>query len=488
MPRLPEAAARVARTIEEWCDAEFRPWTGSRLTFEEMRQRLRDDARRELAICLYRIADGTVDFHPDMHHRHDFLSHETPIGRRAHRYLEHLRDAVRIFGVRGTAPVGVFLADLYVERLSAPVFFFQKPAGARGLMIPDIDLLVHDYNLNPDGRFDDPVAFDDKQARAIFIGSTTGDAPLTRRIIEEGRNPRIAAARFFRDRDNVVFELPNICQEDGDDTRDFIRALEIGGPRRDWAEQQGYRYQVSIDGNGATCGRVAISLLSQSALLKYDSLNQLYYFHGLVPWRHYIPIASDGAVLDVIAEARTFADLHRSIADESQRFARAFLFRHPILRYTASMLARYIALFGRGGGPLAMAHDAPMIESAAQMEGGHWIWGDPGTWTGGGDVPVIGCALHPTGGLDWEMLRYRGIDGAGVMTATTGGGRFCAPPRRDGPLHGLAVSLHGAAAADYRLDVEERFADGHHRRSTGSATPARHPAPLTGMRVTLRPR
>lgn len=342
--------AEVARTLGRWAEAELAPWRGMSLDKAAVEDRLRDEARRNGQICLYRLRDHDVSFAPfTTMHRPHLLDPRHGDGFRAHRYLHHLREVVRSHRLAGSALVGVFLADYQLARPRAPVFCYQKPRGGRALLLPDIDLLTDDYCDTPDGRYDDPVPFADKRPQAIFVGSTTGTERLTLRDVETRANARLDAALFFREQADVTFHLPNIVQCDGPPTRAAIAALEVGGRRWSWAEQQGFRYMLSLDGNGATCSRVAAALHGHQVLAKYASPFQLYYFRGLEPWRHYVPINGHGDVLDLVAEATTAYRLHRRIAERSSAFAKRFLRRAPILGYSALLLSRYIHLFGEGG-------------------------------------------------------------------------------------------------------------------------------------------
>jgi hypothetical protein len=341
------ASGEVLRTLAAWVEAEFRPWQNRSIDRADIEDRLRDEARRNGQVCLYRIRDGRVDFAPfTAMHRPFLLDPDHSGGARAHLYLRHLREVVNAFGLSGSALIGIFVADLHLPRPRAPVFCYQKRAGDRGLLLPDVDLLSDDYCATADGRYDDPVPFEAKRPQAIFVGSTTSTTILTMDDVRRRRNPRLDAALFFREEADVIFQLPNIVQYDDEDTRAAIEQLNVHGRRWSWAEQQHFRYMLSLDGNGATCGRVAATLHGHQVLAKYASPNMLYYFHGLRPWHHYVPINEHGDVLDLVADADAGFSLHRDIAERSRQFARQFLTRVPIMHYSALMLSSYIRHFG----------------------------------------------------------------------------------------------------------------------------------------------
>lgn len=335
----------IARSLEAWVEAEFRPWQDNILDRATIEDRLREEARRNGQVCLFRLFDGRVDFAPfTLMHRPYLTDPGHSGGARAHLYLRHLREVVTTFGIRGSALIGIFVADLHLARPQAPVFAYQKPAGNRCLLLPDVDL------LRMDGRFEeDRTPFEAKYPQAIFAGSTTGTEVLTTEDVRCGTNGRLDAALFFRDRDHVIFHLPNIVQCDGPATVAAIEALGVSGRRWSWGEQQAFRYLISMDGNGATCSRVAAALHGNQVLAKYASPHRLFYFHGLAPWRHYVPINEHGDVLDLVADATDAFELHHAIAEASRRFAQDFLSRRSMLAYSALLLSAYLSRFGEGG-------------------------------------------------------------------------------------------------------------------------------------------
>lgn len=471
-----------------WIATGFAPWRDANLSPEDVAARLDLDYHSDGAFCYFRIENGVVEIDPvTVEERPYMLDLSHTMGLRAHFFLALLRDTVRMFKIRGSARICLFVADEYVVDLRGPVFFFQKPLGARALLLPDIDLIILGYCADSDGRFGDPIAWDDKQQHAIFVGSTTGSAPLTARHVHERTNPRIRAATFFLGRDDVTFELPNICQEDNEDTRSLIESLNIGGPNRSWAEQQKSRYQISIDGNGATCARVAISLHSHSVLMKYNSHNILYYFQGLEPWRHYIPVSDDLNILRALEDAQHFSKLHRDIAERSRIFAQQFLTRHAIFSYTARLLQSYINAYGTGGGELGDRRERPFIDSRTHLQGLGDHYTDFEEWNGADARGIEGFALIPANGIIADQLRYSAIAEDGREFHVENGGLYCGTRGASLTLRGMTAQLHNGPEEQYKLTIYERFADGAERVTIGGAGLVAHTAPLVSFRVDLTP-
>lgn len=346
---MPVDQELTTRILSGWVEAELAPWQDTSLDGVAVNERLRADARRNGQICLYRIRDYEVSFAPfTTMHRPFLLDPQHSGGSRAHMYLTHLRDVVRTYELAGSALIGVFLADHQLPRPQSPVFCYQKHVGSRALLLPDVDLLSDDYCGVLSGRYDDPIPFGYKLPEAVFVGSTTGTELLTIENVQSRSNARLDAAMFFRGKAGVTFRLPNVVQCDSPATRAAIENLGVGGVHWSWLEQQRFRYMISMDGNGATCSRVAATLHGNQVLVKYSSPYVLYYFYGLEPWVHYIPVNEHEDVFDVLAERDVAYATHHRIANHSKYFAQQFLNRASIMEYSALLLERYINLFGDG--------------------------------------------------------------------------------------------------------------------------------------------
>lgn len=227
-----------------------------------------------------------------------------------------------------------------------PIFVFQKHAHDKYVLLPDPDFMRYDfYDAH---EFDDPVARDFKRDLAVFAGSTTGAGLITMESLDAHRVPRINSALRFKGSDRVAFTLPEIIQCENEQVSEAIEALAIGGPKVSWREQFAAKYLISIDGNGATCSRVIISLKSNSILLKYDSPMRLYYFDCMKPWEHFVPISSDNDILSTMDALEQDVDLSRHIALSGKHLYDDILSRDGVHSYMAKLLEGYSACFFAG--------------------------------------------------------------------------------------------------------------------------------------------
>ena len=267
--------------------------------------------------------------------------------RRANAYAELFRESLSFARLTREFSLGVDVGDIPNPLGGMPIFAFQRTRGQRVLLLPDVDLLFMQFLEG--SQWDDGVNFFQKSNGAIFVGATTG-GEITMAVARSLELPRLRAAAAFKESRAVTFLLPEIVQYDSQETADAVRALGFGDKRVEWKDQLAFRHLISMDGNGATCSRVAIALKSNSVLLKYTSNQELFYFQFLRPWRHYVPIADDAAVEAAVAHCGTHPLLYARIANSGKRFFRSHLSRFACTRYTAALLRGYSNLIDQAEG------------------------------------------------------------------------------------------------------------------------------------------
>ena len=287
--------------------------------------------------------------------------------RRLRYYQRFLDGAARKASLNEAITIAVDLNDDPLSSPEVPVFAFQKLTGSNNVLIPDVDFLLAADNSLPSWLVSDHVPWWRKKTSAVFAGSTTG-GPITAEVVQAMSLPRLRAGLFFRGKPGVDYRLTNLVGCDTPETEAMLRQMGFGAHRMSWRAQFKHRFIISMDGNGATCSRVAIALRSQSVLLKYGSDRQLYYFYGLVPWEHYVPIDEDQDVLKVLSLAEDQPKLFREISAASKRFARSFLTRKAVERYMATLLRVYANLLNESvAAPLPGAATLPRFPAAPNL-------------------------------------------------------------------------------------------------------------------------
>ena len=473
--------------VDSWARSEWAAWDGAALSPDELEARLRDAAEGCGALCLLRVTAGSVAIDPRFLQRMPHLGDPGNIhGARAAAYVRHLNDAFSTYGVASSGLLAIYLDDLFVPRCGAPIFAFQKPIGSRSLLLPDVDILTSNYFINEDNKYDDTICFDDKLTKAIFVGSTTGDIHLTKQNIINLKNHRLRSAVYFKNNPYVVFHLPNIVQVNDPEAVALIEGLGVKGRYWSWAEQLGYKFLISMDGNGATCSRVVLALLSNSVLLKYVSQHLLYYFRGMTPWEHYIPIERDIDVNFLIAEYDQNSVMFNRIVRQSQEFAHRYLSRLNVLRYTATLGSLYLEAFGTEACE-PERRECHLLDAYAHVSDAGSLWMRPDGWTGGDLIsqPIEGFSMLPSGDIPSCELACGVADAPDAPMRYADARHFCGTYGARRPLYGMALMLRAPSSARYRLTYRARFADGVETPDVPSGTELQRDAPLTGFKARL---
>ncbi len=483
----PDYSARGSEELTSWVRAQMAPWTHlAPLDPEMFAVRVREAEAVTPSVFLYDLAYDHVSIRPKTSPAHPA---DRELLRRAQLYCDFLQVCLSRFGARLRYTIAIDVDDHPVLLPGVPLFAFQKHDQTSTLiLLPDVDLLANSFFI--DQGYQDNVAFEEKLDRAIFVGATTG-ANLTEDIITAGSLPRLRAAVFFKSDEDVRFSLPKIVQCDGPATVRMVEELGIGGPEVAWSEQLGYRYLLSMDGNGATCSRVAIALHSQSALVKYDSEFRLHYFDGLKPGREFLPVGQDGQVLDIIHREREGTGVAQAAALAGRAFAQRYLSRPS----TAAYVIRLLELYGEVvGAPAVRAADelALLVDVFGHVQDRGDVWAGADGWLG---APSVGAQLEGFGldtgaDLDGDGVRYQAVLADGALSPVAHARGFCGTRGEKQPLQGLRVWLEGRAAERYELGCEAIFNDGRQIGPVwdGGLVQSAPGSVLTALRVTVRRR
>ena len=322
------------RELEAWADEECARWAPVNRSFFDDFSR---QANKKLSVYVFDIAAGEVTFRqkpiedPSLH-------------RRAQVYDTFLRSLAAKLAIRAPITLILDVEDECRDVHEAPVMSFQRRIGSPNLLLPDIDCLGTSFYTGSFWALPDRTPFKDKLNHAIFVGSTTGTPSISERHVREGLLPRLRAARFFRDNPHVTFLLPGIVQCENQAVEALLREEGFGTSQVSWDAQLRNKFLISMDGNGATLSRVHVALASNSALIKYASPHEAFYFQRLVDGEHYISVEKDADILDVmVGDPMRFAP----VAQAGRRFAETYLTRATVEVYAARLLTNYASIVQR---------------------------------------------------------------------------------------------------------------------------------------------
>lgn len=339
-PPPPPEPAPARELIDGWCAAQTYYWerayTGPR-DFTEAVRRMNAETS---TVFVFDFEGAGVTLRPkppDPWIGPKRLEYEVGASR-AQLYLDLFEELVAD-GMRITGPVLLETHDIALYGDEAPVFCFQKLASSRKMLMPDIDFFHHEWYA---AGFIEPD-WDGKRPAAVFAGSSTGGNVLSRTDVETARPQRLQWALSALGRPQVDVFICDAVQCDSEDTAALLRAQPYFRDRMAWEAQLAYRYLISMDGNGATCSRVVNTLRSGGVLLKSLSPNRLYYFDGLKPFEHYVPIADLNEAEAAIADLEEGRLDPAAITAAARRFFDTYLTRPAVQDYTRRLLERYAA-------------------------------------------------------------------------------------------------------------------------------------------------
>jgi len=493
--------------IDSLCLEQLAPWLGTTLhrpAVDEVLHALNASVR---SIFLYRFQEGRVLLleKPGFRLRESFNDSSEPepegllIYReefiRARMYRDFLERVVAGARQAFDMLIAVDVNDAPITHADVPVFAFQKPRHANTVLLPDIDFLHANFYI-PD-TYRDTRTYAEKTAWAVFAGSTTGGRTITAADVETLAIPRLRSGVFFTGSREVDFRLPRIVQCESGAVAMMVEALEVNRETCSWEQQFDYRFIISMDGNGATCSRVAIGLLSQSALIKYESPHLLYYFGALVAWRHFVPVSRDDEIPPLVQAERKYPGLFGHVAAEGREFARRYLGRSGTCNYTRELLYLYRTCVSgpvqAHAGTAAQDLDASLqpIECGAHIQDIGDVWGWPGEWVGErGSGRAIEAVAVVVSGLPGEAVGWRVVLEDGSLSDERLGDGFCGTRGQDRPLRGFEVILAEPWAARLECLYSGRFIDGETVGPLGSGEICRSSsnAALEAFRIVIQAR
>lgn len=112
-----------------------------------------------------------------------------------------------------------------------------------------------------------------------------------------------------------------------------------------YTEQFNFKYHIHIDGNTTAYSASGWKFFIGSLIFKPDSPWIQWYFGGLIPWVHYIPVRRDlQDLVELLHWAKSNDQKARKIAKNAQRFARNEIVMSKNLMYFYYVISEYSKL------------------------------------------------------------------------------------------------------------------------------------------------
>lgn len=211
------------------------------------------------------------------------------------------------------------------------------------ILIPDFYTLHIYPNLLEkvkDGNSE--YAWELKKNKAIWIGANTGGIYTKENYFEFPRFKIVDLSLKFKKL--IYAKFSRICQlEESQELESILGNYLVD--KIDIKDHLKYKYQVTLDGNGASYPRFYWQLFSNCLILKQNSDYIQWYYEALNKYKHYIPIKKDLSDLqEKIIWAKNNDDKVKEISENANNFALNNLKLEDNLYYLYLIIKKYSIL------------------------------------------------------------------------------------------------------------------------------------------------
>ncbi len=243
------------------------------------------------------------------------------------------------------------LHDGFKEELGIPLFVYAKSKAASSLLLmPDFKALTGYPSLRQEmeqGNLNWP--WNKKIDKAFWRGSSTGDWMT---LLNWDKIARVKLALLALSHpDKIDARITGVVQCDPEIPQ-LVYSKGITGGMVTQKDHLKYKYLVDVDGNTCTFERYFWALLSNSVVLKQMTPNIQWYYGGLKPYVHFVPVNEDlSDLLEKIQWAGTHDREAKQIAENATAFIKEELSLEDVFVYMTCLLREYAKLFNNPSGP-----------------------------------------------------------------------------------------------------------------------------------------
>lgn len=225
-----------------------------------------------------------------------------------------------------------------------PIFTFAKKRKVKNLIaFPDFEMIKGYQSLNKIIYMGNQAfSYESKENKAFWRGATTGGVfspenwhsfPRSKMTLLSKKHPNLLNAKFSTVTDHIE-PLTSIFNEE----QIFSATIPIYDHLR-------YKFLIDVDGHSCTYSRLYWILLSNSVCLKQVTENEQWYYGGIKPYIHYIPIKSDMSdLIEKINWALDHSYECKEIAKNSTQFVENNLQKKNVYQYVYLLLNAYANL------------------------------------------------------------------------------------------------------------------------------------------------
>jgi hypothetical protein len=224
-----------------------------------------------------------------------------------------------------------------------PCFTFAKDQSLDGVLIPDIKALAGNTILRQTiSEANEKFKWEQKEEKCFWRGASTGGFSTaatwhklarSQLVLLSLAHPEMIDARFHK----VIQCEPNIPA--------ILEAKGMVGSSVSREDHLKFKYLIDVDGNSCTYERYFWLLLSNSLVLKQMTQNVQWYYGGLTPYQHFVPVKADlSDLLEKIEWAKAHDAECKKMAERASQFVKDNLSSEDTLLYLYLLLQRYALL------------------------------------------------------------------------------------------------------------------------------------------------
>jgi hypothetical protein len=272
------------------------------------------------------------------------ISFSLPEKNLEHKQFRHLLAAMNKLNELVVLPDVDFILSLedgFDANLGVPLFVYAKSKDASSLVLmPDFKALTGYPRLRraiEQGNQKQP--WETKVAKAFWRGITTGSW-LTALNWDQVARVKLAILASSNP-DKIDARLSGVVQCDPEIPA-LLRAKGLIDKNRSRVDHLKYKYLVDVDGNSCSFERYFWLLLSNSVVLKQMTPNIQWYYRGLKPYEHFIPVKRDlSDLFEQIEWAQTHDQEAKQIAENATSFIKNELSIEDVFVYMTHLLREY---------------------------------------------------------------------------------------------------------------------------------------------------